>query len=504
MEGSMRSVLPRRGMGREEILSRLRGFAEGDADPYSGRLFTIAFEPGVEEVRETAFEAYKMFAFKNMLDFTEFQSAIRMEKDIVDYAASLMHGDEQVSGTFTFGGTESIFLAVKAARDHFILKRGMLTIPEIVMPVTGHPAYDKAAEYMALRVKRVRIDGANFTADPNAINEAITENTAMIVGSAPNWPFGTIDPIKDLAEIASDKGLWLHVDACVGGFVLPFMREVGDKIPEFDFRVEGVSSISLDPHKYAYTPIGASVVLFRKKFYKMFSQFSNIRWPGYPIVNPAVLSSRSEALLAASWATLHYFGQEGYLELAKKIISARERIVSGFKEAGYSLMGEPTVIAAFTSPELNLFKLSDEMAKRGWLLYPQKGIDGMNIPPSLHLTITPIHEKTADPMISDLKECTEIVKKLPPTETENLLTIFSTVLGMLTPGEMDIATLAKLYTEAEKFLEAHGEEILKALGLEKGFPKEMGPIFQLLAAVPPEIAELLTNYVVIEIFHRGI
>ncbi|MEM0203854.1 MAG: aspartate aminotransferase family protein [Archaeoglobaceae archaeon] len=498
----MRRGFPEKGLSKDEILQKLREYAVDDLDPYSGRLFTIAFEPGVEELREVAFEAMKMFAFKNMLDFTEFPSAIRMEKDIVDYAVSLMHGDEQTVGTFTFGGTESVFLAVKAARDSFILNKGTITIPEIVMPVTGHPCYDKAAEYLGLRVKRVRVD-EKFTADVEAIKEAITENTAMIVGSTPNWPFGTVDPIKDLAEIAVDKGIWLHVDACVGGFVLPFMKKLGDKIPDFDFRIDGVSSISLDPHKYAYTPIGASVVLFRKKFYKMFSQFSNLRWPGYPIVNPAVLSSRSEALLASAWATLHFLGQEGYLNLAKKIISAREKIVKGFKDLGYTLMGEPTVIAAFTT-DLNIFKVSDEMAKRGWVFLPQKGIEAMGIPPSLHLTITPIHERLADHMISDLRDCTEIVKKIPPSEAESLLEIFGVALGLLSPGEMDIATLSKIFKEAEKLLEAQGEKIIQALGLEKGFPKEMGSIFQLLASIPPEMAELLANYVVIEMFHRGV
>ncbi|MFN3384775.1 MAG: pyridoxal phosphate-dependent decarboxylase family protein [Archaeoglobaceae archaeon] len=499
----MRRVFPEKGLSKEEILQRLRNYTADDLDPYSGRLFTIAFEPGVEELREVAFEAIKMFAFKNMLDFTEFPSAIRMEKDIVDYAVSLMHGDEQTAGTFTFGGTESVFLAVKAARDSFILNKGTIAIPEIVMPVTGHPCYDKAAEYMGLRVRRVRVDEEKFTANVDAINEAITENTAMIVGSAPNWPFGTVDPIKDLAEIAVDKGIWLHVDACVGGFVLPFMKKLGDKIPDFDFSIDGVTSISLDPHKYAYTPIGASVVLFRKKFYKMFSQFSNIRWPGYPIVNPAVLSSRSEALLASAWATIHFLGQEGYVELAKKIISAREKIVKGFKELGYRLMGDPTVIAAFTT-DLNVFKLFDEMAKRGWVFLPQKGIEAMGIPPSLHLTITPIHDKLAEQMISDLGDCTETVKKIPPSEAESLLEIFGVALSLLSPGEMDIATLSKIFKEAEKLLEAQGGKIIQALGLEKGFPKEMGSIFQLLASIPPEMAELLASYVVIEMYHRGV
>jgi len=500
----MTEKFPKKGLSKEEILQRLKEYSVDDADPYSGKLFTIAFESGIEELRDVAFEAIKMFAFKNMLDFTEFPSAIRMEKDIIDIAKSLMHGDEEVAGTFTFGGTESVFLAVKAARDRFLLSKGVITIPEIVMPVTGHPCYDKAAEYMGLKVKRVRVDEKGLTADVDAINEAITENTAMIVGSTPNWPFGTVDPIKDLAEIAVDKNVWLHVDACVGGFVLPFMKKLGAEIPDFDFRIEGVSSISLDPHKYAYAPIGASVVLFRKKFYKMFSQYANIRWPGYPIVNPAVLSSRSEALLAAAWAVLHFLGEEGYMELARKLMSARSKIMKGLEEIGYKIMGDPTVIVAFTSEDVNLFRLCDEMAKRGWLFLPQKGITNMNIPPSVHLTITPIHDKVADLMTSDLRSCTEAVKRMPPSEAEGLLDIFGTIFGMLVPGEMDLATLGKILSELERTVSVYGERILKTLGIEKGFPKEMALIYELLATLPPEIAELLANYVVIEVFSRGV
>jgi len=500
----MRGELPKKSLSKEEIIKRLKEYTADDVDPYSGKLFTIAFEPGVEELRDVVFEVIRMFAFNNMLDFTEFPSAIRMEKDIIDIAKSLMHADEDVAGTFTFGGTESVFLAVKAARDRFLLSKGAMTIPEIVMPVTGHPCYDKAAEYMGLRVKRVKVDEKSLTADVDAINEAITENTAMIVGSTPNWPFGTVDPIKALAEIAVDKNLWLHVDACVGGFILPFMKKLGVNIPDFDFSIEGVSSISLDPHKYAYTPIGASVVLFRKKFYKMFSQYANIRWPGYPIVNPAVLSSRSEALLAAAWAALEFLGEEGYMELARKLVSARGKIMKGLEEIGYKIMGDPTAIVAFTSEDLNLFRLSDEMAKRGWLFLPQKGIATMNIPPSVHLTITPIHDRVADLMISDLRACTEAVKKMPPSEAEGLLDIFGTIFSMLVPGEMDLATLGKMFAELEKVLGVYGDKVLKTLGIEKGFPKEMALIYELLATLPPEIAEILANYVVIEVFHRGI
>jgi len=500
----VRKTLPIKPIKKGEILEKLREYASNDAEPLSGRLFTIAFETGIDELKEVALDAFKMFMDKNILDFTEFPSAVRMEKDIVDIAVSLMNGDEEVVGTYTFGGTESVFLAVKAARDKFILSKGAITIPEIVMPVTAHPCYDKAAEYMGLKVKRVKINTKTYQADPNAINEAITENTALIVGSTPNWPFGTIDPIRELAEIALDRNIWLHVDACIGGFILPFMKRIGENIPDFDFKIEGVSSISLDPHKYAYSSIGASIILFRKEFYKMFSQYANLRWPGYPIVNPAVLSSRSEGPLAATWAVLHFLGEEGYMDLARKILNVRSRILSGLEKLGYGVIGNPSVIIAFTSNKINLFKLSDEMVKRGWYFLAQKGIPEMEIPPSIHLTLTPIHERILDNMLKDLEECTVELSKYPPSDIESIVESLGLIMSLITPKEMDISSLSQLLKEMEKYLGIYGPKLLEAFGLDKGIPKEMTLINQVFNSLPPNITELLVNYIVIELFRRGV
>ncbi len=500
----MRKQLPKEPLGRDEILEKLKGYSIDDAEPSSGRLFTIAFEAGVDEVKKLVYDVFRMFMDKNILDFTEFPSSIRMEKDIVDIATSLMNGDEQVVGTYTYGGTESVFLAVKAARDKFLVEKGLITLPEIVMPVTAHPCYDKAAEYMGLRVKRVRVNTETYTVDLDAISEAVTENTALIVGSAPNWPFGTIDPIKDLAEIAVDKNVWLHVDACVGGFILPFMKKQGENIPDFDFKIEGVSSISLDPHKYAYSPIGASIILFRREFYKMFSQFVNLKWPGYPIVNPAVLSSRSEGPLAATWAILHLLGEKGYMELARRIIDVRNRLISKLRYLGYIIMGEPTVITAFTSENINLFRLSDEMVKKGWYFLAQRGIPEMDIPPSIHLTITPIHEKTLDSMLMDLQTVTEELRNIPPSDVEEIIGSLGLIINLVTPREMDISTLSQLLKEVEKHLDVYGPKLLEAFGLDKGIPKEMALINQLFNSLPPSITELLVNYIVIQLFKKGV
>ncbi|MEM1948830.1 MAG: aspartate aminotransferase family protein [Candidatus Caldarchaeum sp.] len=489
-------------LGKEEIFAELRRLGSLDADPLSGRLFTIAFETAMDDLKDIAYHAFRMFADENMLDFTEFPSAIEMEKDVVDAARILMNGDEKVVGTFTFGGTESVFLAVKAARDKFFLDRGTITIPEIVMPVTAHQCYDKAAEYMCMRMKRVKVNPKTYTADVDAINEAISENTALIVGSAPNWPFGTIDPIDQLSQIALDKGLWLHVDACVGGFVLPFMKKLGEDVPEYDFKLEGVSSISLHTHKYGYTPIGASVVLFRKDFYKMYSQFANLRWPAYPIVNPAVLSSRSEGPLAAAWAVIHFLGQEEYVNLARKIIRAREKISSGVERLGYRVMGKPSTIIAFTSDKVNLFKLSDELAAKGWLFLPQRGISEMMIPPSLHLTITPIHESTCEEMLKDLKECTAAVSEIPTSEAEQIVEALGVIMNFMTPKEFDIQSLGQMMKILEKEIDVYGPMLTQAFDIERGLPKQMAMIYHLFNSLPPAITEMLVNYIVIQLYRK--
>lgn len=206
-------------------------------------------------------KALVKFYNKNMLDFTVYKSAIYFEREVVKFVKELLHGDDAV-GTFTYGGTESIILAVLAARNKFWKKEGRSTIPELVVPYTIHPLFFKAAHYLGLEVKIVDID-KNLKVDVESLKNAITNKTALVALSAPNWPYGTIDPVKDVAEITREKGIPLHVDACVGGFILPFFEELGEKIEPFDFRIEGVTSISADVHKYGYSPKGASVVLFK-------------------------------------------------------------------------------------------------------------------------------------------------------------------------------------------------------------------------------------------------
>lgn len=283
-------------------------------------------------------------------------------------------------------------------------------VPELIAPFTIHSAFLKAAHYLGLRVRLVDIDEKKKV-NVEALKEALNENTALVAVSAPNWPYGTVDPVRDVAEITTDKGIYLHVDACVGGFILPFFEKLGLDVPLFDFRVEGVSSISADVHKYGYSPKGASIVLFRNAELKKESIFVDIFNPGYIFVNTAVLSSRSIGPLAAAYATINYLGEEGYLRLAKQVLGAREKILTGLKRLGFKPLGPvESPILSLTNSEIDLVQYTLEMRKSGWHFHLQRSIAKYNIPVNIHLAISPIHSNTADEFVRDSEAAVETAK----------------------------------------------------------------------------------------------
>ena len=393
----------------EDVKKELEEVEKLDIDPHTGKLFAYVYETGEKELKEIAREALLRFAEKNILDFTVFKSAIHFEKEVVNFGKRLMNADENAVGSFTFGGTESIFLTVKAARDYY-RSQGKTATPEIVAPITIHPSFYKAAHYMGLEVKRIPIDDKR-KADLEALKDAISDRTALIALSAPNWPYGTIDPIEEAAEVALDKRISLHVDACLGGFILPFFEKLGERVPLFDFRVEGVTSISLDAHKYGYTSKGASLVLFRNTEMKKHSMYVDLSSPGYVFVNQAVLSSRSIGPLAAAYAVIRYLGEDGYLRLARKVLSARNTIYEGLKKLGFESVApvESSVLSMFNN-DLDLIGFVGNLRKKGWHLHLQKGLKDYGVPNNIHLTISPIHDQVAEDFIRDAEE----VVSLPP------------------------------------------------------------------------------------------
>jgi glutamate/tyrosine decarboxylase-like PLP-dependent enzyme len=397
----------------KDIIDFLVKLSREEPVPSSGMMFTHSYETGDPVLRDLARRAFELYMDKTMLDFTVYPSLVKLERDVVSFVARLMGGGESTAGTFTYGGTESIILAVKAARD-FFKSRNPDLVPEIILPYTAHPAFVKAAVYLGLKPALVPVNLESFKVDLNAVQERVSRRTAMIVGSAPNYPVGVVDDIRGLSDIALDRNVWLHVDACIGGFVLPFFKDLGEPIPDFNFKVDGVYSISVDLHKYGYTPKGASVILYRDRSLRKYQFFAYSRWPGYPLVNTVTLSTRSAGPLAASWAVIKYLGYDGYLKLSSKILNAKKRLVEGIKAVGLKILGSPeSSIIAFTSEEISVAQLSLSMKRRGWIIQVQPGSIHLGFPQSIHLTISPIHEGLVHAFLRDLRESVEEVRSNP-------------------------------------------------------------------------------------------
>ncbi len=391
-----------------EILEKLYEIKKQDIDPTTGRLFTYIYETGIKELREVAHKAYEMFIETNALDPTVFKSAFFFEKQLVEHAKTLVYGDEKTVGTVTYGGTESIMLALKAARWRFRKLYGAIKTPHVIVPVTGHPSIRKAAHYLDMKIDYVDVDPDTKKVDVVKVQETISDNTALIVGSAPNFPYGTIDPIKDLSDIAVAEKIPLHVDACVGGYILPYMEKNDIEIPMFDFRLEGVSSISMDLHKYGYTPKGASIILFRDPEYKEGTIFVDLKWPGYPLINTTVLSSRSIAPMAAAYATITYLGEEGYTKLAQEVIEARDYLCLELSKLGFKTLApiESPLLSLSLETEDDVFNYYAGMTLKQWIIGLQPKVEGL-APYNIHLTISPIHNKVKEEYIEDSREVLE-------------------------------------------------------------------------------------------------
>ncbi len=412
--------LVEQGLSREEIFARLAAFRQDDLKWQEGRAFGYIFDPG-REVLEIGKAAYGMFLSENGLDFTVFKSLMRLEKELAALMAGHLAGDRQVVGNFTSGGTESIILAVKAARDYFRRHRPEVTAPEMILPTTGHAAFHKAAQYLDLRVVPAAVDPVTLRADPAAVARAVRPETILIVGSAPSYAHGVVDPIAEMAAIAREHGIWFHTDACMGGFLLPYFKRLGRHVPDFDFSVPGVWSISVDLHKYAYCPKGASMVLYRHKDLRRHQIFACSRWVGYTIVNNAVQSSRSGGPMAAAWAVLHYLGDGGYLEIARRKLAATETIAAGIEKIpGLRLTARPDMcLVAFTSDTVDVFEIIDEMHLRGW--YIQPALAYAESPAHVHLSINASNVGKEKALLADLAACVETARRRPPGRLVALL-----------------------------------------------------------------------------------
>jgi glutamate/tyrosine decarboxylase-like PLP-dependent enzyme len=338
-------------------------------------------------------------------------SATKYEAEIVSMVAHLLGADataDEICGTVSSGGTESILLAMKAYRDWARDRKG-ITQPEMIMPVTAHAAFEKAAEFFNIKPIRIPVD-QNYRADVAAARRALTRNTTVIVGSAPSFPHGMIDPIGELSEIARQHHVGFHTDACLGGFILPFAEKLGYNIPSFDFRLAGVTSLSVDTHKYGYAAKGTSVVLYRGRELRHYQYYTAADWPGGLYFSPTFAGSRPGALSAACWAALIVMGEQGYLDATKKILETAAQIRKGIEAIpDLRVLGDPLWAIAFTSDALDIYRIMDFMAKYQWSL------NGLHKPSALHLCVTLRHTQpgVADRFLADLQAAVDHVKTQP-------------------------------------------------------------------------------------------
>ena len=354
---------------------------------------------------------YAINAQSNPLHFDLWPSTVKYEAEIVSMTAHMLgadHTDDPVVGTVTSGGTESILLAMRTYRDWARITRGVKH-PELVAPTTAHAAFDKAAQSFGIKLRRVPV-GTDYRVNIDAVAAAINRNTIALVGSAPSFPHGAIDPIAELAALANSRGIGLHVDACLGGFILPWAERLGYTVPAFDFRLKGVTSMSADTHKYGYAAKGTSVILYRGQELRRLQYYAVADWPGGLYFSPTLAGSRPGGLSAACWAALVNMGEEGYLQSTAAILATAQLIRRWIEQTpDLDVLGDPLFVIAFASPTLNIYQVLEYMTQRGWSL------NGLHHPPAIHLCVTLRHTQpgVAQHFMDDLRAAVEHTRSHP-------------------------------------------------------------------------------------------
>ena len=390
--------LPKKGVPRDELFARMRERKDKDADWRAGRTWSLVYPAG-EEVDSILHEANELYLYENALNPFRFPSLREMEVEVVDITTGLLNAPEGAGGAMTSGGTESIIMGMKTARERARAERSV-TRPELLAPFSAHPAFAKAALYLGMKLVQIPLRD-DYRADPAAAAGLVTDDTAVIVGSAPCYPFGVIDPIEELAGLAAERGISFHTDACLGGFLLPFYARLGADVPPFDFRVPGVTTMSADVHKYGYCTKGASVIAHRDfENLKRYQLFAYRDWPGGGYASFAMAGARPAAPIAAAWAILNYLGEEGYTELARTIRDTTRKLQEGIRGIpGLRVWGEPEMsVFSFGSSQLDIMAVGDVMDDKGWCLDRQQG------PDALHLMVSPEHARIADTFLDDLRD----------------------------------------------------------------------------------------------------
>jgi glutamate/tyrosine decarboxylase-like PLP-dependent enzyme len=400
--------LPEQGLAVADVIDELQAGRDGDVDWRAGRTFGLVFSGG-PDVHDVAEQAAALYLHENALNLAAFPSLAKIQSDVVGWTAALLRGPDTAAGFLTSGGTESIQCAVLAARERGRLERGV-TAPNLVVADSAHAAFHKSAHMFGLGVRTVPV-GADWRADVAAMAAAVTDDTVLVVGSAPSYPHGVIDDIPALAEVAAAVGANCHVDACMGGFVLPFAERLGRAVPPWDFRVAGVHSISADIHKLGYAPKGASVILHRTKELRRYQTFVFDGWLGGRYGSPNLQGTRSGLPMAAAWAVMRHLGVDGYVELTARTLATADRMraaVAGID--GLRVLGDGDLhLVAFASDPhanqpLDVFAVGDGLAARGWYH------DRQSPPDALHATVSNANATVIEDWVDDLVAVAEEVR----------------------------------------------------------------------------------------------
>jgi len=407
--------LPLKGLKKDEILEMMRNMYNAEKGKWADGWVSGAVYHGGDDHIKMQNQVFSLFNITNPLHPDIWPSVMKFEAEVVSMTANLLNGGTQsVTGTITSGGTESIVLACKAHKEWARKEKG-ITEPEIIACITAHAAVDKACEILGIRLVHVPMDPETCSVDPRVVHRHITSDTIMIYSSSPQYPHGIIDPIADLSKIAKRANVGLHVDCCLGGFVLPFAKKLGYDVPDFDFRLPGVTSMSCDTHKYGYATKGTSVILYRTPELRRYQYFTYPSWPGGLYVTPTIAGSRPGALSACTWASLVAMGEDGFNDCTRKIMDSALRIR---KEAGsidgIHVMGYPqAMVVAFGSKIFSIYSLADKMEHRGWAL------NSLQRPASVHICVTLPVTKNVDQFIKDLRECSAECLKEPHKDKDD-------------------------------------------------------------------------------------
>lgn len=435
--------LPEKGWNQEEILQEATKYTGYGTFSWEDGFASGTVYNGNKTLTELMTKVYGMSAWSNPLHPDVFPGVRKMEAEVVRMCCTMFHGDASSCGVMTTGGTESIIMACKAYRDYAINVKGIKK-PEMLVPVSAHAAFDKGAQLLGMRIRHVPLDPETMKVDIAAMRKMINRNTCMLAGSAPQFPHGVMDPVIEIAGLGLRYDIPVHVDACLGGFLIPFMDDAGFPLAPFDFRVEGVTSISADTHKYGYAPKGSSVIIYNEPKWRHHQFFVTPDWPGGIYATPTIGGSRSGGIVSACWAALVYHGKRGYVDYTRSIIQTTRKIEEGCRKIkGVFVYGKPEVsVVALGSNDYNIYQLSDRMGKRGW------NLNALQYPPSIHIAVTVLHTHpgVAERFIKDIDELSKEILENPPKDAGGSAALYG--MAQSIPDRSLVGEMAWCYLDA--------------------------------------------------------